>query len=275
MHGIVGPYVYPLIYCLTTRKSEETYVAILQHLKDQATRFGMNLAPRKIICDFERATMNAIQEIFPEALVIGCLFHWSQSVWRKAVSFGLRTRYNEEIEIKRSINLLLGLPFVPVEDMIEVFLSIEDEIHEDCQGLWTYMDQTWVRGHQARGRRRAVPPTFNPELWNVYQVTLDGQHRTNNAVEAWHSKFAKHVNTHHANIWKFINKLQKEQQENSNQFIQIRGGHRNIRHPVNRTYLTQQRQIEAIVGDYNTYKSNDELPQYLVAIAYKLKLPDI
>lgn len=73
IHGVVGPYVYPLIYCLTTRKSQATYTAILTHLRDHATRLGLNFSPRRITCDFEAAAINAVRDVLPECEISGYL----------------------------------------------------------------------------------------------------------------------------------------------------------------------------------------------------------
>lgn len=177
--------------------------------------------------------------------------------------------------MKLHVLLLLALPFLPLVDLVEVFLGLRGVIRRELEELWKYIDQTYVRGVAARGRRRAVPPLLPPALWNVYDATRSGYHRTNNYVEAWHSTFNKYLNTYHSNLWKFLEKLKKQQHENTQQFVQIRFGHRNIRHPVNRTYLNQQRIVENIVATYADYKANDDLLTYLRAISYRLKRPGL
>lgn len=74
IHGVVGPYVYPLIFCLTSRKSQETYVAILTHIKEHAERLGLNLdySQIRITCDFEQAAINAVRIVFPGCIIAGC-----------------------------------------------------------------------------------------------------------------------------------------------------------------------------------------------------------
>ena len=41
----------------------------------------------------------------------------------------------------------------------------------------------YVCGRLGRGRVRPDAPRFPPETWNVYTSVLNGDHRTNNAVE--------------------------------------------------------------------------------------------
>lgn len=41
-----------------------------------------------------------------------------------------------------------------------------------------YFGNTYLRGKPARGRRKAVPPRYIPQMWNQYDATLQGLHRT-------------------------------------------------------------------------------------------------
>lgn len=131
-------------------------------------------------------------------------------------------------EVKRSINTLLGLPFIPLEDIVEIFVELRNTICSLVIPVWQYLDETYVRGRPARGRRRATPPLFPPSIWNCYIATLNQFHRTNNYVESWHSKFARLMATRHPNIWRFLEKQRSEQREIEQQIVQIRGGQINI-----------------------------------------------
>lgn len=275
VHGVVGPYVYPLIFCLAMKKNKATYALIFNTLKQHAALLGLTLNPRRIVVDFEMAAMSALREIFPEAEISGCLFHWGQSVWRKSVSLGLKTRYNESSDVKRSINIILALPFLPLADIIEAFVDLQDVIDDEVRPLWRYVDETYVRGRRAWGRRRAVAPLFPPSVWNVYQACLDGDQRTNNFVESWHARFAKHVATYHPNIWKFLDKLRKEIKEHDQQMTQIVGGHRRVRRPIPDSNAQHNTAIEAIVGSYEDYRRRNDIETYLRAISYRLKRPKV
>lgn len=133
VHGIVGSHVFPLVFCLCSRKTEETYTIIFNHLKEHARRLGLRFAPDRVSMDFERASMNAVHNVLPEADCSGCLFHWAQNLMKKAGEFGLKAAYEnpnhpDHREVKRSINTLLGLPFIPLEDIVEVFVELRNTI---------------------------------------------------------------------------------------------------------------------------------------------------
>lgn len=117
-------------------------------------------------------------------------------------------------------------------------------------------------------RRRRVAPRFVPEVWNTYDAALAGDQRTNNAVEGWHNHFQHMMVIRHASIWRFLENLKKEENEIHTQITQARGGHTKIKEPVSKRYVTNQRQVERIVENYQTYKDGGDIPR---AIGYHLK----
>ncbi|KAJ4429635.1 hypothetical protein ANN_21836 [Periplaneta americana] len=161
-------------------------------------------------------------------------------------------------------------PFIPLEDIENTFDLLYDDINEDLVDLSEYIQNTYVRGRRARGRRRSVPAWFLPPNWNMYKLTLQGHQRTNNAVEAFCNKFQKMVAAQ-LSIWRLI-QIKDEQHENEIVIYQIRVGHRNIRPPVNKTYQTNKQRIEAIVRRYHEYKDRNDIKLYLRAISYHLKI---
>lgn len=102
MHGEVGGHVFPLVYCLTVRRTQETYDRIFQHLKQHATRLGQQLQPDRFVVDFELAAINSVRAVFPEAVIQGCLFHLTENIWRRAVLHGLKVNFKK---IKKVLNL--------------------------------------------------------------------------------------------------------------------------------------------------------------------------
>lgn len=100
---------------------------------------------------------------------------------------------------------------------------------------------------------------------------LNREARTNNKIEAFHSRFQRIVVSHHLNIWRFIAELKKEQQDTEKSILQLQGGHGNLRDPINSRYVRNQRRVETIVQNYQQYKDDDNILVYLRAIANNLK----
>lgn len=273
IHGIVRDYVFPLVYVLTTRKTQETYSQILNHLKTHAASLGFELSPQMILADFELAFMNAAQDIFPTSTMHGCLFHFTQAVWKMAVNKGLKVQYNQEgSNVRRSIQQLMALPFVPLADVEETFDIIANACPEDVMELAAYVEVTYVRGRAARGRRRATSPRYAPAIWNCYSAVLNRQQRSTNACEGWHSRFQRLIVSHHSSIWKFLENVKKDQRENEALIVQLNAGHTRIRYPIKGVYKRNQSQMEVIVGNYNHYKEEGNILRYLEALSYRIKL---
>ena len=90
---------------------------------------------------------------------------------------------------------------------------------DDAIPLVEYFDRTYVSGQlrlrQDRGtvapiRIRRIPPIFPIHNWNMHQVTLAGEARTNNISEGWNNKFFSLVGHQHPSIWKLIECLKAE-----------------------------------------------------------------
>ena len=71
-----------------------TYRKIFSTLKEHYP----SLQPETIMIDFERASINAIEQNFPTAELQGCFFHFGQAIWRHIQGLGLQTRYQNEEE---------------------------------------------------------------------------------------------------------------------------------------------------------------------------------
>ncbi|XP_034236635.1 uncharacterized protein LOC117642496 [Thrips palmi] len=152
-----------------------------------------------MIADFEIAAMNVNRDFSPNIFRKGCLFHFNQSLWRKVVDDGLRSLYinaeNEDHTVRRDVQRLMAVPFVPMDDVEEVFDMIVEEADDRVLNVATHLDNNYIRGN--RTLRRAIPPLFP----------------TNNVVEAYHSKFQKIMVIHHANVWKFLDELRSEEHD--------------------------------------------------------------
>ena len=59
------------------------------------------LAVRQVTVDFEKALWSALREVLPTVKIQGCVFHWTQAVWRK-VCIALYLLADDKTEIKSS-----------------------------------------------------------------------------------------------------------------------------------------------------------------------------
>lgn len=270
IHGRKDDKLFPLVYVLCKRKSKETYEFILNKLRE----LKRNLNPTSIIVDFELAFIIKFQEIFPETEIHGCLYHFSQSVWRHIQECGLQKKYQDDENVSFEIRKLLALTFVPPQDVIHHYdVLINSEYYIDNKEVFKpvleYFEPTWIR---KKGKRRTKPPTYPIELWNCYQSVLNNDPRTNNDVEGWHRGFSDKLNESHASIPKFLNAIQREQSLMENKYSDMLGG--KTQETRKRRVVEGNSRLYDVVSKYENDASHDEL-EYLEGVAMNVYFSNV
>jgi hypothetical protein len=191
----------PVAIGLLPSKTQETYSRMFRLLMGAANRYGMQFQPQTICIDFEIAVIKSIHEIFPYSRIRGCLFHFSQALWRKLQNLGLTLRYAEDENFNRLVRRAAALPLVPPHQVHDVWLAAMNEVNDEvAQPFIDYVTTTWVDDMEAR---------FPIELWTQFD-NIDGI-RTNNHLEGWHSSINKLLSRPHPNIYALIEIFKAEQ----------------------------------------------------------------
>jgi len=78
----------------------------------QVLRGLLQVLPRQpavaaFLIDFEAAIWQAIAVEFPDAIVKGCTFHFSQAIWRKVQDVGLQRAYKEKRLLHKFIRYVI------------------------------------------------------------------------------------------------------------------------------------------------------------------------
>lgn len=126
-----------------------------------------------------------------------------------------------------------GLAFLPLGDVNEGIDILRESVprtsddeEQKLMQLLDYFQSTYISGAArliARPTRdnpnsqvinavriRRLAPLFPPELWNVYQSTVDGTDRTNNLCESWNRGFGSLVGNSHPSLYAAIQALQRD-----------------------------------------------------------------
>lgn len=224
-------------YAFLPNKSEEAYAELFQAVCDKCMElFGFDANPQAMLMDFEKATMNAVTQVFGNIRLHGCFFHLCQSTWRKVQNLGLVQAYENDADVKLFCGMLDGLAFLPTDEVTNGMAHLRTRIPDvdGLEELVDYFDKTYVTGWFRHIQQppaddgvvppvmlRAVPPLFPPTIWNVHEVTLNDDARTNNACEGWNNAFKTIIGHEHPPFFKAVTGLQKDEAVVSTQLLQV------------------------------------------------------
>ena len=256
IHGRVSGTFVPLAYALLQRKTQSCYETMLQILEERGCD------PSVVIIDFDKAVEQAMHAVFGEQLQVRyCFYHLTQSTWRKIQRLGLTEEYQTNDEFRLFCGKLDGLALLPLDQVNEGMQHVRNTMPDNAEQLVEYFDRTYVSG-QFRQRAvpqqnmndiapirvRHIPPLFKPADWNMHEVTLAGEPRTNNISEGWNNKFSSLVGHQHPTIWKMIECLQAEHARVTGILLQDEAGIR----PTKRTkkvYVELQKRLKNLCED--------------------------
>jgi hypothetical protein len=260
IHGLVDNQALPLVYVLLTNKTEASYFRIFDRLKNLKPA----LNPQSVMSDFEKASQNAVERVFPATEIVGCLFHLGQSLWRKIQQLNHVDEYRNDDNFRIHVKMLLALSFIPPVHVDTAF----DELAVNCPPAMGDVIDYWEDNYIGRRRLNIrANPRFPIPIWNVHSRVSDGLPRTNNSVEGWHRAFQQCVDCHHPSIHKIIDHFRKEQDHVEIQLQRFRDG---IEHPAasKTKYVQLNHRLEAILPMYGNIPNVD----YLRRIAHNLSM---
>lgn len=160
----------PLVFVLMANKKEKDYKKVLKKIIEL---LPSKPAIKQVTIDFEKALWAAFRTVLPAISIMGCVFHWTQAVWRKVQELGLQRAYSEDDAVYKYIRKLMALPFLPHRQISRMFLRLEVQAQtEPLQNLVAYIRRKWIES-----------TVFLPKNWSVHQQAI----RTNNDIEGWHN----------------------------------------------------------------------------------------
>ena len=127
----------PGLYALLTNKTNEDYDNLLEYV---TYLFDINSTDiLTVTVDFEEALINSVEQYFPNKRILGCYYHYKQSLYRQAQKYNLTNKNNKEDTYDLINNKLGKLPFLKIGN-INIF---ENYIKDIKKKLQTYMMNIW------------------------------------------------------------------------------------------------------------------------------------
>ena len=150
-------------------------------------------AVKQVTMDFETALWLAMKTVLPTVQIQGCVFHWTQALWRK-VSYrdthivhvhkhkhnlywfyhvtyagpvlflkvqelGLQVAYTSDDTVYRYIRKLMALPFLPHHEIPPLFQRLRLQAQaQPLRDLVNYIERQWIES-----------TLFPPKDWSVYR----------------------------------------------------------------------------------------------------------
>ena len=124
IHASVDRVNLPLVHVLLPDNKEESYRKLLCSLPETSTK--------RVTIDFEIAVLNAFLQWNENIQIQFCFFHFGQNVWRHVQPAGKALEYNNNLEFREHIRMMLCTAFLPVKDAITAFEKLQSNCPEDC-----------------------------------------------------------------------------------------------------------------------------------------------
>jgi hypothetical protein len=181
-----------------SKKRKEDYVKVLKSIKRFIRReLGRPVQVTHVMSDFEAAVWGAFREVFPQVELQGCLFHWTQCVFKKCHALRLQQAYITDPAVHKFVRRLLALPLLPKEHIVPVFNALSPRCPEGpLSTLCTYIRGKWMREQGC----------FPPSSWCAYRQAT----RTNNDAEGYHHRLNRRANDHGHGFYVLIQLLHRE-----------------------------------------------------------------
>lgn len=115
---------YPILFALVNKKSQLIFRKIFGYLRDY---LAPELRPQEIITDYEANLYYALAEIYVDSNIGGSVFYYTQNLYKKICSLNLSRDLETNSYFRNIYHMLLMLPLLPVNTILDGLNSIELE----------------------------------------------------------------------------------------------------------------------------------------------------
>jgi len=92
---IERPILYMPVICISKLKCS----CMSQALRAVVSALPVEPVVAGFMSDFEAATWKALGQVFPDTVIKGCMFHFTQAIWRHVQQYGLQQAHNAKTNV--------------------------------------------------------------------------------------------------------------------------------------------------------------------------------
>jgi hypothetical protein len=260
INGLKDNRCVPCIYALLCDKLTSSYEFVLDQVKNKITN-----KPHAILTDFEKAIINAVENVFSESIIHGCYFHLTSNILSflkvKAHLFGHLTNNKDQVGV--SYRRIKALPFLPLEDVICGFNMVKENSSDVFNPVMEYFEHFYIGDLVKKGGEELRKILFfRINYWNCYDRVLDGFSRSNNHIEAWHKQFNGGIRDH-PTLNQLISHIRIAQTSAEKEMENVRTAEPK---KIRTQEVRKNERILSIVKSYKTDFGRQRLLQYLDSI---------
>jgi len=197
----------PCVWILMTARTERLYRHVFQDIQ---SLLDWRWLPNLAVADFEYPLLVAIQTLLRTTRIIGCFFHFKQSLVRKLVK--LHVDRQQASQFAASFDFLTVINRDRIERALEHIRMNSNLDPTITDTFIQYFKRTWMR-------------KYPPQLWNIHGLDNHGViTRTNNPLERYNRRLNEQFGNAHPNLVRFVAAIRSEENLYSMQIRDIRQG---------------------------------------------------
>uniref|UniRef100_A0A915EIJ4 Uncharacterized protein n=1 Tax=Ditylenchus dipsaci TaxID=166011 RepID=A0A915EIJ4_9BILA len=162
--------------------------------------------------------------------------------------------------------MITAMAFVRPDEIIPVLRSLK----KFCWArlIWIQFWHGSKRPTTRKPQRIMSPPLFAHSIWNVYDRTLNGDHRTNNFAEAANHRIQTELDVSHPGLWTIYQVSSVSAASRDQKYLQWMAG----KEPKGKRqkYKQADARILRIVQDYQERETKEYLKELLIILLWKI-----
>lgn len=117
-----------------------------------------SLNPKEFMSDFEAGLRKALRQMYPEAVLNGCWFHYRKCLRKKIIHFGVSKLWNKKgrsenpqiaSHAKKIYKMISHLPLLPKEYFLAGYHQVKKmatklKLSKNFEKFFQYYDRTWI-----------------------------------------------------------------------------------------------------------------------------------